>query len=166
MPGAADDGWLWESHRNKRLAEWGWSQICAEPAAFIYTCPQFHTIIRMLCSTDDFLVATSSTALLEQWRKRFQAEWSITVRSPVSQHLSIKLDIKPYHGITISNPKIINQLLQDNGMASVKPALLPYITSLNIDIATKVENTLTNSECSWYRATLGAVRFLTDTTHP
>eukprot|EP00171_Calliarthron_tuberculosum_P005367 IDg5367t1 len=149
VPGAPDAGWLWERHRNEKLKGWGWSQLTAEPSAFIYKCPNTGHVARMLCSTDDFLVTAESRSLITWWYSKLQSEWQITRRSPVTQHLGIKIEVKDKKHIAISNPKLIDRLLSDNGLQNAKPAALPYITTLNLDIWTKADKIAPDNIEKW-----------------
>ncbi len=78
----------------------------------------------------------------------------------------MRIEIVKDQYIQIRNPKLIDNLLVANGLSSTNPAVLPYVSSFNIDITTAADDACDACQKEWYNSTVGVVRYLADTTQP
>lgn len=161
--GAPDAGNRWERHRNSVFQNLGWKGLASEPSAFLYDCPRTKEKARLLASTDDFVVSSTSLALLERLRKQLMQTWNVTVQSPVKQHAGLKVDRQEDGTIVISCPKHVEKLLATAGLTDCKPAATPHMDNLDLSARKEGEPRQCDADINHFQTMIGQARFITDT---
>lgn len=158
--GAPDAGKRWEKHRDTNLIRLRWKKLKSEPGAFYIE--QNHRHAHLLCTTEDFLVSSSSRTYLQFLRKQLVDLWDITIQSPLTQHTGIAIKrTKEY--IRLSTPKHVQNLLEVFNMQDYKPAETPQATGHDLKRHKPDEPPLTPSQHHKYQSALGIAHFIADT---
>ena len=123
----------------------------AEPSMFVINTP--NGVARMEADNDDFFVSAPTETDLDNLAKPLQEAWQITVQELKSensiekmtksengppdsfQHVGLKITRLTNGGIKISNPKIINKILQEKGLDGSNAVSVPYV--INADLTSR-----------------------------
>lgn len=176
MQGGPDANALWERFRDYWLVQWGWTRVRSE--ASIFYKQTSNGIFRMEASTDDFLVSGPTHDDLFRESKPFREFWNITIQALADrpeetnssihttssiQHVGLKLERLKDRSLKLSNPKGIQELLNQNGMTSCRPNTTPVRTNADLSATHPPEMPMPQKP---YQKLIGSLRFIADTTHP
>ena len=138
-------------------------------------------VARMEADNDNFLVSAPTETDLDNLAKPLQEAWQITVQELKSgksiekmtksengppdsfQHVGLKITRLTNGGIKISNPKIINRILQEKGLDGSNAVSVPYVIDADLTARKDHESTVDSKQ---YMRDVGTLRFIADTTHP
>ena len=151
MPGEKSANQNWDSWRDYWLKNWGWTKVLAEPSMFWISTP--NVVARMEADNDDLFISAPTDTDLDNLEKPFIDAWQVTTQKldhgisveksartehgpPQSfQHVGLKIARLQSGGIKLSNPKIIERILQEKGMDSANPICVPYV--INADLTAR-----------------------------
>jgi hypothetical protein len=77
------------------------------------------------------------------------------------QHVGLRIERMQDVGLKLTNPKLVDALLVRHGMPDCNPTILPYVDGVTLR-STQDRETLVDP--STYRAVVGSLRFVADTT--
>jgi hypothetical protein len=142
----------------------------------------------MEADNDDFLMTAPTADHIDRLARPLEDAWQITkqklpTRTPIQskerpttnaadttigdppslQHVGLRIERMPDGGLKLTNPKLVEALLARHGMADCNPTILPHVASATLHRTADGEPLI---DPSAYRAVLGSLRFIADTTHP
>ncbi len=112
--------------------------------------------------TNDFLLTSASSALLDKLIAKLEREWKVVEQCPVRQHMVIAIQ-RDASGVHISAPKHIMQLLDTFGILGANPCKLPHDPNADMSAPKTDEPKLAEPEKPLYGHAIGVARFLADT---
>ena len=116
--------------------------------------------------TDDFLVAGSSQAIIDEFKSFLKTKYTVRDLGPAEHYIGWKIDLDRQAGLTkISQAALAAQILEDFGMQECNASPTPYISGLNMEPLQHNEHPLDTNKYH-LSSGVGALRYLADCTRP
>lgn len=160
--GVPNGGFLWEKHRNTRLANWGWTHLQAEPGTFIYEDKKTKHIARLVARTDDFLMSSKSGILLDYLESQLSQHWDIERHNELTQHMGLA-NKQSKANIEISVTKHCDQLISLLKLEDANAVQIPHQPDADLTKIKPDEDGLNDSNKLLFQQGIGTARFLADT---
>lgn len=179
MPRDKSSNQSWDARRDYWLTNWGWTKVLDEPSMFVTKTKR--GVARMEADNDDFFITAPTDDDLDLLSKTLEEVWQVTTQKlsaghtleklaksehgpPQSnQHVGLKISRLPGGGIKISNSKIIQKILKENGFDGANSLSAPCVISADLTARKEHEPTV---DVKQYMGNAGSLRFIVDTTHP
>ena len=163
MYGSKRAGKIWGSLLCETLLSWGFKQSLIDPRVFYKSVKQEFIIVVVV--VDDLDFASSSTNLLDYFKKRLQATFDVklfgSLRTFVGWEITQNDD-----GIAISQARYANELLTKHNLNQANAVWTPLPANANISPAEDGEHILIPAMHSYYRTSIGELLYLAVCSRP
>jgi hypothetical protein len=165
MTGAPNAGYLWERKCEEDLARLDWTVLDGQPSAHYIASGKDWA--RLLRNKYYLSLQASNTAYLDKVLAPLKNAWQVARQRLTSgttiRHLGLLVARHDKGDITIANPTLINAILTTAGLSECNPAPTPHLDGHDTSQTRAAESPV---DVKSFQSTLGACRFLADTTHP
>lgn len=161
--GARQAGYTYFHGMKTFLQAHGYTPLASDNCVFIkhYTSGNY---VLIGVTIDDFLVAATHKALVDQITKLLRKKYTITDMGPAVHYIGWKIT-QSATGIHISQPAAIATLLEEFKKQDSTPTPTPYCNGLEFEECRKDEQPL-NTKTYPYAHGVGLLRYLADSTRP
>ena len=157
--GLKDAGATWFEHLSKGLANIGFIPTESDPCVFIQG-----TNILLQYVDDCVIISRSEGEANTIFNKLKQQGFELTDEGTMETYLGIQIDKHTNGGFTLSQPYLIDRLLNSiHGMNSAKSSKSPAASTI---ILTKDKDGIARKENWNYRSIIGMLNYLVNTTQP
>ena len=161
MYGQADSPKEFYEHVNNLLTSNGYNRSTFDPCIF-FRRPSDEEFIMIVVHVDDFLVAATHEDLIDHVEVTFRKEYQITISNNVESYLGMNIIYNSDLSITVSNPLIINELVEKANLKDASIAKTPMRSDFN-DAFQDDSIKLTTSLKLMFQEILGSLIFIVKT---
>jgi hypothetical protein len=119
----------WNAEFDTKMRRQGYKQLCADPCVYTHSRPNKIVIITVW--VDDVLLFADSAKTMEEMKKDIRTEWETTDLGEPSKIVGIEIS-QSSEGITISQKKSIQHILEKQGLADANTVQMPLDPHIKI----------------------------------
>ena len=158
--GLKQSGREWNMEFDTKMRRRGYKRLRADPCVYTRSGPEKIAIITVW--VDDLLLFADSATTMEEMKKDIRTEWETTDLGEPSKIVGIEISQSP-EGITISQKKSIQRILEKQGLADANTVQMPLDPHIKI-----IPNPDGNEgdRSNSYAQLLGELQYVANSTRP